>query len=68
MAAFVLDASLAISWCFPNDPTENTAHSRAIPQLVEQDDVVVLPQSINHRRPRSDSHSDARPPAEHRAR
>ncbi|MDP8980535.1 MAG: type II toxin-antitoxin system VapC family toxin [Acidobacteriota bacterium] len=30
MAEFVLDASVAISWCFPDDPTEDTAYSRRI--------------------------------------
>lgn len=30
MAAFVLDASVAISWCFPGDPAENTPYSRSI--------------------------------------
>lgn len=41
MAGFVLDASVAISWCFPNDPTENTPYSRAILQYVEEADIVV---------------------------
>jgi len=41
MGGFVLDASVAISWCFPNDPTENTHYSRAIlERLVEADAVV----------------------------
>ena len=41
MAGFVLDASVAISWCFPNDPTENTPYSRAILEhLVEADATV----------------------------
>lgn len=30
MAAFILDASVAISWCFPGDPTEDTSYSRRI--------------------------------------
>jgi predicted nucleic acid-binding protein len=30
MALFVLDASVAISWCFPGDPTENTFYSRSV--------------------------------------
>jgi predicted nucleic acid-binding protein len=41
MDGFVLDASVAISWCFPDDPTENTPYSRAILQHVEEADVVV---------------------------
>jgi predicted nucleic acid-binding protein len=41
MDAFVLDASIAISWCFPSDPTENTAYSRAILELLETADAVV---------------------------
>ena len=41
MAGFVLDASVAMSWCFPNDPTENTPHSRAILQHVEDADIFV---------------------------
>ena len=41
MDGFVLDASVAISWCFPNDPTENTPYSRAILQHVEEADAVV---------------------------
>src|SRR5207247_2589537 len=27
---FVLDASVAFSWCFPGDPTEDTPYSRRI--------------------------------------
>ena len=30
MAEFVLDASVAISWCFPGDPTEDTPYSHGI--------------------------------------
>ena len=41
MEAFVLDASVAISWCFPNDPTENTPYSRSILRQIEEADVVV---------------------------
>jgi len=41
MEAFVLDASVALSWCFANDPTENTPYSRAILQRIEEADVVV---------------------------
>ncbi len=28
MAVFVLDASVAVAWCFPGDPTEDTPYSR----------------------------------------
>ena len=41
MAGFVLDASVAISWCFPNDLTENTSYSRAILEHVEEADALV---------------------------
>jgi predicted nucleic acid-binding protein len=41
MAGFVLDASIALSWCFPDHPTENTPYSRAILERVAQDDAVV---------------------------
>jgi predicted nucleic acid-binding protein len=41
MAGFVLDASVAISWCFPNDPTENTRYSRKILEHMEEADAVV---------------------------
>src|SRR5580692_319760 len=41
MDAFVLDASVALTWCFPHDPTETTPYSRAILQYVEETDVVV---------------------------
>jgi len=41
MEAFVLDASVALSWCFPNDPAENTPYSRSILQRVEEADIVV---------------------------
>jgi hypothetical protein len=30
MAVFALDASVAISWCFPGDPTEDTPDSRHV--------------------------------------
>jgi len=41
MAAFVLDASVAISWCFPGDPTENTPYSRRVlKELVAHDAIV----------------------------
>ena len=41
MAQFVLDASVAISWCFPGDPTENTPYSRAILKRLAADDALV---------------------------
>lgn len=41
MAAFVLDASVAISWCFPGDPTENTPYSQSILKRLAVDDALV---------------------------
>jgi hypothetical protein len=41
METFVLDASVALAWCFPNDPTENTPYTRAILQRIEEADAVV---------------------------
>lgn len=41
MALFVLDASVAISWCFPGDPTEDTPYSRRILQELASNDAVV---------------------------
>lgn len=41
MASFVLDASIAISWCFPGDPTENTQYSRSILARLTVDDALV---------------------------
>jgi predicted nucleic acid-binding protein len=41
MAQFVLDASIAFSWCFPGDPTEDTPYSRRILQKLATDDAVV---------------------------
>jgi len=41
MAAFVLDASVAFSWCFPGDPTEETPYSRRILLKLAVDDAVV---------------------------
>jgi predicted nucleic acid-binding protein len=41
MALFVLDASVAISWCFPGDPTENTPYSRSILGRLATDDAIV---------------------------
>jgi predicted nucleic acid-binding protein len=41
MAGFVLDASVAISWCFPGDPTEDTPYSRSIlKELIVRDAIV----------------------------
>ena len=41
MAEFVLDSSVAISWCFPGDPSEDTPYSRTVlRELVTQDAVV----------------------------
>jgi hypothetical protein len=41
MTRFVFDTSIAISWCFPGDPTENRPYSRAILQRLVVDDAVV---------------------------
>jgi len=41
MATFVLDASIAISWCFPGDPTEDTPYSRRILKELVTNDAVV---------------------------
>jgi hypothetical protein len=41
MAAFVLDASIAVSWCFPGDPAEDTPYSRHILGLLATYDAVV---------------------------
>src|ERR1022692_2785795 len=41
MAVFVLDASVAISWCFPGDPTENTPYNQAVLKRLAVDDAVV---------------------------
>jgi hypothetical protein len=41
MDGFVLDASVAISWCFPDDPAENTPYSRRILQYVAEADAIV---------------------------
>jgi predicted nucleic acid-binding protein len=41
MPEFVLDASVAVSWCFPGDPTEDTPYSRKVlRQLITQDAIV----------------------------
>jgi hypothetical protein len=41
MAEFVLDASVALSWCFPGDPTEDTPYSRLILAKLAKDDAIV---------------------------
>jgi predicted nucleic acid-binding protein len=41
MAAFVLDASVAVSWCFPGDPAEDTPYSRKILKELTANDAVV---------------------------
>jgi predicted nucleic acid-binding protein len=41
MAEFVLDASVALAWCFPGDPTEDTPYSRRILAKLSTDDAVV---------------------------
>jgi predicted nucleic acid-binding protein len=41
MDAFVLDASVAISWCFPGDPTEDTPYSRSVLKQLASNDAVV---------------------------
>ncbi|MGC2531003.1 MAG: type II toxin-antitoxin system VapC family toxin [Candidatus Acidiferrum sp.] len=41
MAEFVLDSSVAFSWCFPGDPTEDTPYSRRILSKLATDDAIV---------------------------
>lgn len=41
MPAFVLDASVAISWCFPGDPNEDTPFSRRVLKDLASNDAVV---------------------------
>jgi predicted nucleic acid-binding protein len=41
MAAFVLDASVAISWCFPGDTTEDTPYSRRVLSELAVNDAIV---------------------------
>jgi predicted nucleic acid-binding protein len=41
MAVFVLDASVAIAWCFPHDPTENTVYTRHILKELAVNDAIV---------------------------
>jgi hypothetical protein len=41
MAAFILDASVTISWCFPGDPTEDSTYSRRILERLASNEAVV---------------------------
>jgi|SRR5277367_5549542 len=41
MTAFVLDASVAISWCFPGDATEDTPYSRRVLRELASTDAIV---------------------------
>ncbi|SPE42159.1 Ribonuclease VapC [Candidatus Sulfopaludibacter sp. SbA3] len=41
MAVFVLDASVAISWCFPGNPTEDTPYSRYVLKELASNDAIV---------------------------
>lgn len=41
MGLFVLDASVALTWCFPDDPGENTPYSRRILAELTVSDAVV---------------------------
>jgi len=41
MPAFILDASVAISWCFPGDPAEDTAYSRYVLAELASNDAIV---------------------------
>src|ERR1035441_9456741 len=41
MAAFVLDASVAISWCFPGDPSDDTPYSRRVLKELVANDAIV---------------------------
>ena len=41
MAGFVLDASVAFSWCFPGDPGEDTPYSRRILAKLATHDAIV---------------------------
>jgi predicted nucleic acid-binding protein len=41
MAAFVLDASVAVSWCFPGDPAEDTVYSRQVLKHLASGDALV---------------------------
>jgi predicted nucleic acid-binding protein len=39
--AFVLDASVAISWCFPGDPAEDTPYRRDMLKRLAIEDAIV---------------------------
>lgn len=41
MGEFVLDASVAMSWCFPGEPTEDTPYSRQILHLLLDQNAIV---------------------------
>lgn len=41
MAEFILDASVAISWCFPGDASEDTPYTRGILERLAFDDAIV---------------------------
>ncbi len=41
MAKFVLDACVAVSWCFPGDPAEDTPYSRRVLELLATEDAIV---------------------------
>ena len=41
MEAFILDASVAFSWCFPGDPSEDTSYSRRVLSMLRARDAVV---------------------------
>jgi predicted nucleic acid-binding protein len=41
MAGFVLDASVAISWCFPGDPAEDTPYGRRVLKELVANDALV---------------------------
>jgi hypothetical protein len=42
MAAFVLDASVAIFWCFPGDPAEDTPYSRRVLSMYSRGPLSVM--------------------------
>lgn len=41
MQTFVLDASVAVSCCFPSDPQEDTVYSRRVLTLLGTSDAIV---------------------------
>jgi len=41
MSAFVLDASVAVSWSFPDDLSENTPFAQRVLDLLEEADALV---------------------------